>query len=156
MGLLVSILSALVYAKILPGGPPFGGILLLAVGGFDIIDGAVARASSRVSKSGAFLDSTVDRISEVVVFSGIILGGYTLPLVVLLAVSLSLLTSYARARAEPLGVDLRGVGIAERPERLIILSFLSFFSLVGFAVILIVILAGATFVQRLVVTLKRV
>ncbi|MEE9283463.1 MAG: CDP-alcohol phosphatidyltransferase family protein [Nitrososphaerales archaeon] len=156
LGLVLSVLSALAYARFLPGGPPFAGILLLAAGGLDIIDGAVAKATSRESKSGAFIDSTADRISEVVIFSGIIFGGYTFPLVVLLAVSLSLLTSYARARAEPLGVDLRGVGIAERPERLIILSSFSFFSLVGYAVILIVILEGATFVQRVIVTLKKV
>src|SRR5919198_471202 len=59
--------------------PIFGGILLLVSGFFDIIDGNVARVTKQTSKKGAFLDSSFDKISEVVIFGGIALGGFASP-----------------------------------------------------------------------------
>ena len=90
-------------------------------GFFDVLDGAVARATGRTSQRGAFLDSTLDRVSEVVVFLGILVGGYASPFLVLLALSLSLLVSYTRAKGDALGVNLAGIGVGERSERLVVL-----------------------------------
>ena len=93
-----------------------GSILLLASGFFDIVDGQVARATKNITKTGGFLDSIFDRVAEVAIFFGILVGGHANPYLVFLAVTFSLLVSYARSRAESSGVQLRGVGIGERPD----------------------------------------
>jgi CDP-diacylglycerol--glycerol-3-phosphate 3-phosphatidyltransferase len=102
------------------------GILVLAFGIFDLFDGAVARATGRVSKFGAFLDSTLDRTGENLVLAGIAVGAAVSnfqPGVALavLALAFASVVTYTRARAEAVG--LKGeVGIAPRPERLVVLS----------------------------------
>jgi CDP-diacylglycerol---glycerol-3-phosphate 3-phosphatidyltransferase len=103
-----------------------GGIALLIASAFDMLDGAVARATGKASRFGAFLDSVIDRYCEAVVLIGLIVvlsrAGDT-PLVVAATAALvgSLLVSYARARAEGLGLDCE-VGLLQRPERVIILA----------------------------------
>jgi len=145
IGLVFAFLAFIFYG----GGHPFLGGLLLAVSGFfDVLDGAVARATGRTSQRGAFLDSTLDRVSEVAVFLGILLGGYTSPFLVLLALSLSLLVSYARAKGDALGVNLAGIGIGERSERLVVLIVASLLGFVGIGVLVVAFLALITFVQR--------
>jgi archaetidylinositol phosphate synthase len=121
---------------------------VLASGWFDIVDGAVARVTGRTSKRGAFLDSTLDRVAEVAVFVGILAGGYAQPLYVLLALSLSLLVSYTRAKADSLGVSLSGVGIGERSERLLVLAIASLVGLVQWGVVVVALIAGYTFLER--------
>ncbi len=101
------------------------GWVLLFAGLFDILDGALARAAGKVYRYGAFLDSTVDRYSEGVVYLGILvffLGKHwTLePILVVLALMGSLLVSYVRARAQSLGFQC-DVGILARPERVVII-----------------------------------
>jgi len=147
IGLLFAFLAFIVYS----GHHPFLGGLLLAVSGFfDIIDGSVARATGRTSQRGAFLDSTLDRVSEVVVFLGILVGKYTSPFLVLVALSLSLLVSYTRAKGDALGVNLAGIGVGERSERLVVLIVTSLLGIVGVGVLVIALLALITFVQRTV------
>ena len=70
-----------------------GGILLLIAGLFDILDGAVARVTNQISNRGAFLDSLLDKVAEVVVFISIFLGNLSTPIWCLIAISLSLLVS---------------------------------------------------------------
>ena len=106
-------------------------------GFFDVLDGAVARATGRTSQRGAFLDSTLDRVSEVVVFLGILVGGYVSPFLVLVALSLSLLVSYTRAKGDALGVNLAGIGVGERSERLIVLIVTSLLGIVGIGVLVV-------------------
>ena len=147
VGLLFAVLAFAFYC----GGHQAAGGLLLAVSGFfDIIDGAVARATGRTSQRGAFLDSTLDRVSEVLVFVGILVGAYVSPLLVVLALSSSLLVSYTRAKGDALGVNLAGKGIGERSERLLVLIVSSILGIVGLGVILVAVLALVTFVQRTV------
>jgi archaetidylinositol phosphate synthase len=147
IGLLFAFLASIFYG----GRHPFLGGLLLAVSGFfDVLDGSVARATGRTSQLGAFLDSTLDRVSEVVVFLGILVGGYASPFFVLIALSLSLLVSYARAKGDALGVSLAGIGVGERSERLVVLIVTSLLGIVGIGVLIIVVLALVTFVQRTV------
>lgn len=107
----------------------YSGLLLLIAGSFDMIDGAVARSKGMTRPFGAFLDSTLDRYSEMIVFIGLIWYYYLhggkfdvlYPLMIIIASQGSLLTSYIRARAESLGFQCRG-GIIERPGRVILLA----------------------------------
>ncbi len=125
-GLVLSGWGAVVVAK---GSLLAGGIFLLLAGLCDVLDGDLARRLNRVSRFGAFIDSTLDRVSEFVLFGGVLMyvvrrpNDYPLyePVVVLLALMGSVLTSYARARAEGLGIECK-VGIMERPERLGLLA----------------------------------
>ena len=111
------------------GQARIAGAAMLLGGLFDALDGAVARESNRMSSFGAFLDSTLDRLSESAVFVGLIFfySSADKPYGALLAgfaMTFSLLTSYARARAEGLNIDCE-VGLLERAGRVVILSVLS-------------------------------
>ena len=108
-----------------PRGDLFVGVLVITAFVFsDIVDGAMARASGRVSPFGAFLDSTLDRIGDAAVFGGLAMyyvGPGDNDLLAALAIyclSMGSVTSYARARAESLGMEAK-VGIAERATRLV-------------------------------------
>ncbi|MEM2965486.1 MAG: CDP-alcohol phosphatidyltransferase family protein, partial [Candidatus Nitrosocaldaceae archaeon] len=138
----------------------YGGIALLVSGFVDMIDGSVARVTKRVSKKGAFLDSTLDRVSEVAIYAGILYSNVANDMLVLVAITSSLLVSYARARAESLGIELKGIGIGERAERLLILSIASILSIIkiemlNYGIALICIIAIITFIQRIIATLNR-
>jgi CDP-diacylglycerol--glycerol-3-phosphate 3-phosphatidyltransferase len=121
------VLNILVAAIIATGHLVPGGVLLLIASGFDMLDGAVARASGTVTKFGGFLDSTIDRYSEVIVYGGVLiylLGSddyYVGSLLVFVATVGSLLISYARARAEAAGFKA-SVGLLARPERVVVLA----------------------------------
>ena len=97
-----------------------GTIAILASGFLDVMDGAVARYHGKASKFGAFLDSTMDRFADAIIYIGIIFGGYCDWFVGILAIHSAICVSYVRARAESQGVDCN-VGIAERAVRMIIL-----------------------------------
>ena len=150
VGLAVSVLAGLAYTTRGYGGELLGGVLILVGGWFDLVDGAVAKVTGRVSKRGAFLDSTLDRVAEVAIFGGILVGGYADPLQVLAALSASLLVSYTRAKGDSLGVALSGVGIGERSERLLILAVASLIGLAGWGVVVVAIVASYTFLERTV------
>ncbi len=148
VGLLFALLSGIAYGYVSGFGQLLGGLLIIVSGFFDLVDGAVARTTNSVSKRGAFLDSTMDRVGEVAIYTGILLSGLSSGPWVLLALSLSLLVSYTRARAESLGTSLSGVGIGERSERLLVLALLSILGLVGYGVIFVAAIAGFTFLER--------
>ena len=117
-----AVLFGLGYARV-------AGLVMLLGGIFDALDGAVARETNRMSSFGAFLDSTLDRLSESAVFVGLMFfyAGANRPYEALLAgaaMTFSLLTSYTRARAEGLNIDCE-VGLLERAGRVVILSVLS-------------------------------
>lgn len=161
VGLAFAFVSAIVYGLNVEFALIVGGILLLLSGFFDIVDGQVARITKKTSKKGGFLDSVFDKVAEVVIFLGILIGGFAEPYLVFLAITMSLLVSYARSRGESLGVSLQGVGIGERAERLLVIAILGIiggiFSEVRFmeyAVIIVIIIAGITFVQRVIVISK--
>jgi archaetidylinositol phosphate synthase len=135
-----------------------GSILLLISGFFDIVDGCVARVTKQTSKKGAYLDSVFDKISESIIFIGLAIGGLANPVVSLIALSISLLISYTRAKSEVVGVELKGVGIGERAERLLLIGILGLIPLEGIlqvAVILICILGGITLFQRIYYTVQK-
>lgn len=125
-GLILSLYGAMKTAQ----GSLFLGALFLLVSGLcDVIDGALARHMNVVSRFGAFIDSTIDRVTEFAYFGGIILYFVTRPqgfhpyqvIITMIALAGSVLTSYARARAEGLGFSCT-VGMMERPERIALLT----------------------------------
>lgn len=107
------------------------GFLILLGGLFDLFDGTVARRTGLASSFGAFYDSTLDRLSEIVVYLGLLslyndyrleLGDVGMIYWIVLAMAGSLMISYTRARAEGLGIDCY-VGLMQRPERVILIGF---------------------------------
>ncbi len=106
------------------------GVLVLLGGVFDLFDGTVARRTGLASSFGAFYDSTLDRVSEIVVYIGLLslyndyrleLGDVAMIYWIVLAMGGSLMISYTRARAEALGIDCH-VGFMQRPERVILIG----------------------------------
>lgn len=150
LSLISSLASAYFYASTDASSAAYAGLMLLISGFLDVVDGAVARVTGRVSSRGAFLDSSLDRLGEVVVYAGVMIGGHAPPLIVLLALSFSLLVSYSRARGESLGVRVSGVGVGERAERVIVLAAFSIAGFVYLGVTLVLVLALATFLQRFI------
>ena len=135
-----AVLFGLGYARI-------AGVVMLLGGLFDALDGAVARESNRMSAFGAFLDSTLDRLSEAAIFVGVIFfyAAAARPYEALLAgaaMTFSLLTSYARARAEALNIECQ-VGLLERAGRVVILSG---FSMAGLLTVGLCLVAGGALI----------
>lgn len=132
------------------------GILLSLTLAFDAVDGTLARQMGQTTKFGAFLDSTLDRWAEVVMYVAISwvylqtnddLGA----MLAIVALSMSLLVSYTRARAEGVGLQCKE-GIFTRFERLVVLIAGLLFGQLTWALIIIAVLAGATAIQRILVT----
>jgi archaetidylinositol phosphate synthase len=156
VGLGFAILSAIVYGMGVEFGLIIGGILLLVSGFFDMVDGQVARVTGKTSKKGSYMDSMFDKIAEVAIFFGILVGGYAEPYLVFLAITLSLLVSYARAKSDIINVKLQGIGIGERAERLLAIAIIGIIGFMEYAVIIVVIIAGITLIQRMIVTTKNI
>jgi CDP-diacylglycerol--glycerol-3-phosphate 3-phosphatidyltransferase len=150
LGLLGNIGAALFISK---GKFIIGGIIALAVGTFDAIDGTMARLSGEPSKFGCLLDSLIDRYSEMTLLLGILvyfssINDNTGIILVYLALCGSFLVSYIRARAEGLGVEVRK-GILTRVERLLILVISLLFRQPLMGVLIIALLGNFTALQRL-------
>ena len=148
IGLGFAILSGLTYSNILAHASALAGLLLLLSGFTDMVDGGVARATNSVSVKGAFLDSTLDRVGEVFVFAGLLVGNSENQLVVFFALAFSLTVSYTRSRGESLGVKVEGVGIGERADRLLALAVLSIIGYPWIGATIVLALASITLVQR--------
>ncbi len=131
-----------------------GGVLITAFAIFDAIDGTLARMMGRTSRFGAFLDSTLDRFSEAIIFLGIFVyfmmqQGHNLELVLIYATVVgSLMVSYARARAEGIGVPLKD-GWFTRFERILVLVVGLLFNLVTAALLLLAVFSNLTAFQRM-------
>jgi len=131
----------------------WGGILITAVAIFDAVDGTLARMMGRTSRFGAFLDSTLDRFSEAVIFLGLFIyfvgQNQNLELILIYATVVgSLMVSYARARAEGIGVPLTD-GLFTRFERVFILVIGLVFNQLTAALWLLAIFSNLTAVQRM-------
>lgn len=152
-GLGVSIVAAFALGQ---GRLRVGAVLLALAGLFDFFDGSLARLANRVSAFGAFLDSVVDRYSDLVVLLGVVLyyhraadtTGVFLTMVALVG---TIMTSYTKARAQSIGLACE-VGLVERPERLILLIAGAAFNLLTPAVIALAVLANVTALQRIFYT----
>lgn len=156
LGLALSVLSGWGIAH----GRFFGAALLLVLAGLcDMIDGETARAGEGATRSGAFLDSTVDRYSEIAVLLGALhyylARSHSAPeavtaLAVFAAITGSLMVSYTRARGEAVGVSCE-VGLTERPERMVILIIGALFGAGSFrvAIWVLAVLSHLTAIQRI-------
>lgn len=164
LSLLVAIFSGYAYSIKIPIG---GAMLIVLTGVFDMLDGAVARATGRVTMFGSTFDHVLDRYVEFFIVFGIILGGYIGWISGFFALFGMLMASFTRAKAESVGgLKSCTVGIAERQEKLLILilgSILAaiptdlvksigpfvFSEALDYAAILVGILSHITVVQRL-------
>ncbi len=129
-----------------------GGVLIVLAGLFDGFDGALARTMGRRSRFGAFLDSTLDRFSEAAIYLGLLvhytyLGGQQEILLIYATIVGSLMVSYARARAEGIGVRC-DVGLFTRLERVGLLVIGLVLNVMPIALWMLAILANFTAVQR--------
>src|SRR5690242_4074903 len=162
-GTVLVVASATAYAA---GWVRVGGFLVLFSGLFDMVDGRVARLGNMTTTFGAFYDSTLDRVGEAALFSGIAVyflrGGVpaqrlTVAIAAcLLALAASLLVSYTRARAEGLGLTAK-VGIAQRAERVLLLGAPTMFFGAGnhgvllfWIVVVLALATSVTVIQRIV------
>lgn len=129
------LVASLVFLPAYYGSQPVAGLVLVFAGAFDVLDGAVARLSGGVTRFGGYLDSVVDRYSDLAVFFGILVymdrhwdGRLRVLYLTLWGLSLvgASTTAYVRARAETIVPSCK-VGFMERPERMvtIILGLLS-------------------------------
>lgn len=149
-GFIVTILAS----ALIPFNLLIGGLLILIGGAFDMLDGVVARTNSKNTKFGAFLDSTIDRYCDAFIFIGITWYFFNVSdlLGMLLTVGAmvgALLISYARARAEGLGIECK-VGIMERPERIVLISFGCITGLIIYVIAIIFFLNHLTVIQRII------
>lgn len=135
------------------GHMTIGGLIILAMGPVDALDGTMARLRGMSTEFGAFVDSVTDRYSELVIFGGLIYyyliqGDWLLGMVSFAAASGSVLVSYIRARAASLGMDTK-VGVLTRFERYLVLAPSLIFNLPWLGVWIIAVLANLTALQRI-------
>ncbi len=150
IGLLINIFAMVLFAK---GIFLWAGLVILFAGIFDIVDGEVARRTQRVTKFGAFFDSVIDRYSDLLLLLGLIIWYakinriFYVGLTGLVLIG-SVLTSYARARAESL-IPACKVGFLERPERVVLLIIGSLFGRMPAVLWVMAILSNWTVSQRI-------
>jgi len=150
IGLLINIFAMVLFAK---GIFLWAGLVILFAGIFDIVDGEVARRTQRVTKFGAFFDSVIDRYSDLLLLLGLIIWYakinriFYVGLTGLVLIG-SVLTSYARARAESL-ISACKVGFLERPERVVLLIIGSLFDRMPAVLWVMAILSNWTVSQRI-------
>lgn len=153
LGLGVSVLAAVSFAG---GRQRMGAALLILAGLFDFLDGSLARLSGQVTPFGAFLDSVMDRYSDLVVLAGVLLffvqlgrpGAVLLTLAVLIG---TVMVSYTKARAQAVGVVCE-IGLMERPERLIVLIAGGLLDLLAPALWVLAVLVNLTAIRRILYT----
>jgi soluble lytic murein transglycosylase len=153
LGLGVSLLAATFF---IAGRTRYAGLLLILAGLCDFLDGSLARASGQVSAFGAFLDSVIDRYSDLVVLLGIVVLYAQMPhargaVVAMAGLIGSMMVSYTKARAESIGVRCT-VGMMERPERMICLIAGALFDLLEPALWVLAVLSNLTAIQRIAFT----
>ncbi len=152
LSLLIATASSYAYSIRLFLG---GALLMVLTGVFDMLDGAVARATGKVSRFGATFDHVLDRYVEFFIMLGMIFGGYVDWISGFFALFGMLMASFTRAKAESVG-GLKNctVGVAERQEKLLLLILGSILIMVfsealKYSVILVGVLSHITVVQRL-------
>jgi CDP-diacylglycerol--glycerol-3-phosphate 3-phosphatidyltransferase len=151
LGLGVSVAAAWAFSA---GRIRLAAVLLVVAGLFDILDGSLARLSGNDTAFGAFLDSVVDRYSDLAVLLGILAfynqagdrAGMILTMVTLVG---TVMVSYTKARAQSIGVRCE-IGLMERPERMIVLIAGAALALLTPAMAVLALLTNATAIHRIV------
>ena len=145
----------MVLTTLAPILAPLAGAALLVASAFDMVDGAIARSTGKTSMFGGFLDSTVDRYSEIVVYIGLLVWLNTTgddhlgSLLVLVSATGALMISYARARAEAIGLKA-SVGLVARPERVVLLAICLILNLPLVALWILAVATHLTAVWRMI------
>lgn len=158
--------SVIALATISRGEFALALLFLVPLVAADLLDGTMARLSNSVSKSGAFLDSVMDRVTDLALLISFTIWGFANSQILaanfgLAAIAVSALIPYIRAKAESIGVPCN-VGILERGERILILGIatisaaLGFYSVISIALILIAFLGLVTVLQRISHVMKSV
>jgi CDP-diacylglycerol--glycerol-3-phosphate 3-phosphatidyltransferase len=150
------LMTAAVAVVLATGRTQLAGVLLIGTLAFDAVDGTLARLMGTASRFGAFLDSTLDRWAEIVIYAALVWvflesGQDNGVLLAVAAMATSLMVSYTRARAEGAGFQCKE-GLLTRFERIVILIAGLIFNQAIWALAIIAILAGFTAVQRIWVT----
>lgn len=146
------------FAFIASGRPIIGGLALFVSGFLDLLDGAIARTSGRVTPFGGFLDSVLDRYTDLLVMCGILIvsvrGGSLFYIVSTFVASIGIaVIPYARARAEAAAFECK-TGFMERPERLVLLLIGLFFGLLPYVIVILAVLTHLTVIQRILFVRK--
>src|SRR5687767_15430660 len=150
IGVLINVLAAWALAVDLF---VTAGVIMIVANIFDFIDGKVAHITGTQSRFGAFWDSTLDRFSDLALFTGLVwlyadLGRNGYVLIATLALIFSIMTSYARARAESL-IDKCKVGFMERPERIVLFMIGAFTDRMAGVLWVILVLSIVTVANRI-------
>lgn len=150
------LMTAAVAVPLALGYVQLAGILLIVTLGFDAVDGTLARMTGATTRFGAFLDSTLDRWAEVILYGALVwlflkTNQDSGVLLATAAMATSLLVSYTRARAEGVGLTCKE-GLLTRFERLVILIAGLVFNQIIWSLWIIAPLAGFTALQRIWVT----
>ena len=163
LGLVVNIIAAFLFGYANGDNQArmfrYAGLVIIGSGFFDLVDGAVARASNRVTRFGGFFDSVVDRYSDASQFLGLLVfyarGGRSFYVVLTAIVMISaIMVSYSRARAESLIGSCR-VGFMERPERLVLVIIGALFNRMAPVLWIIAVLSTITVIHRIRYTWTR-
>jgi CDP-diacylglycerol--glycerol-3-phosphate 3-phosphatidyltransferase len=150
LGLVGNAIGAVLIAR---GNMFWGGVLVLAMGPVDALDGTMARLRGQPTKFGAFVDSVTDRYSELVIFGGMLVyyqqqyKGLEM-LIVYIAAAGSVLVSYVRARGQSLGYDTK-VGLFSRFERFAVLTPALILNIPMVGAVLIAVFSNITALQRI-------
>jgi CDP-diacylglycerol--glycerol-3-phosphate 3-phosphatidyltransferase len=131
----------------------YAGLVIIAAGIFDMVDGRVARATNQVTIFGGFFDSVIDRYSDVALFFGLLVyyaraNRFFYVVMVALVMVSSVMVSYTRARAESLIPSCK-VGFMERPERIVLVIIGSLFNRMGPVLWVIAVLSTITVIHRI-------
>jgi CDP-diacylglycerol--glycerol-3-phosphate 3-phosphatidyltransferase len=153
VGMLVNFWAAVMFAAGLFGS---AASLIFLAGFLDMLDGQVARREKRVTAFGGFLDSTLDRYSDMALYMGLLVfyarhGRTAYVLLAAAATAGSVMVSYARARAESL-IPTCKVGFMERPERVVLLILGGAFNRMAPALWVIAVVSTITVIHRIVYT----
>jgi len=150
---IVGFLIAILYLPLMAYGKPLLALLVIILSGImDILDGAVAKVTGKTTKLGSFLDSTLDRIEDIIFIFGLRFLKIN-DLLIYTFLTLSLMISYMRAKGESLGLRVEGRGIIERAERIILIALMILFSTISYntaltIMYLAIILSLISFTQR--------
>ncbi len=153
IGLLVNAVAAALLAS---GRFVAAGVVILGAGLFDMMDGRVARQTNRVTRFGGFLDSVLDRYSDLILLMGLLvyyasINRYLYVVLTAVVMTGSVMVSYTRARAE-CTIPRCKVGFMERPERIVLLIIGAFFDRMAPVLWVIALLSNVTVISRLVYT----
>ena len=162
-GLVINIVAAILFGYASGDRQPrmffYAGLVIIAAGVFDMVDGRVARATNQVTTFGAFFDSVIDRYSDIALFFGLLVyyarnNHFFYLVLVGIVMTTSVMVSYTRARAESIIPSCK-VGFLERPERIVLVIIGALFNRMAPVLWVIAVLSTITVIHRIMFTYKQ-